>query len=98
MRFKLTAPLVHNRDCGDGCRIAQWAEGSTTHVLGKVLYVVNVFSQAGTIMEEGESFLEPVSPFTAGNTPAAAFMLVELHHAEREFNHAGLVVQNYDTA
>src|SRR6476469_4764857 len=98
MRFKFAAPLVHNGHGGDRRRIAQRTEGASQHVLGKIPDIVDVFFQSAAVVEAGEGFLEPVSAFTAGNTPAAAFMLVELHHAQRKFHHACLVVQNYDAA
>src|SRR5450432_4895731 len=49
-------------------------------------------------MEACQGFVETVRSFSARNTPAEALMLVELHHPQREFHHAGLIVQNHHTA
>ncbi len=42
--------------------------------------------------------LEPVGAFAAGDAPAAAFVLIEADGAEREFDDAGLVVDDDDAA
>src|SRR5262249_31479355 len=96
--FKLAAPFVHDRHRGNGRRVAQWAKCPSEHVLRQVPDVVDVFPQPATVMEAGERFLEPVGAFAAGNTPATTFVLVELHHAQGELHHAGLVVENHHAA
>src|SRR5882724_95951 len=98
VHFKLIAPLVHDRYGGYRGGITQWAEAPAQYALCQVLDVVDVLAQTAAVVEAGKRFLKPVCAFTAGNTPATAFMLVELHHAERKLDHAGLVVKDDDSA
>src|SRR5205807_9165079 len=60
--------------------------------------VVDVLAQAAAVVEARERLLEPVCTLAAGNAPATAFMLVKLHDAQRELDHAGLIVENDDPA
>src|SRR5271156_4524385 len=47
-------------------------------------------------MQPGERLLQPVRAFAAGDAPAAALMLVELHRAQRKLDHAyGLVEHDH---
>ena len=48
-------------------------------------------------VEPGEGFFQPVGSFPARDAPAAAFMLVELHGAQSEFDHADLVSSSTTT-
>src|SRR5258708_5365785 len=98
VRLEFAPPLVYDRHRRNRGRIAQWTERPTQHVLGQVLNVVDVLLQSAAIMEASESFLEPVSTFTAGNAPAATFVLVELHDSQGKFDHASLVVNHHNTA
>ena len=98
MHFKLVAPLVHDRYRWDRGGITQRAKTSAQYALRQVLDIVDVLAQAAAVMEAGERLLEPVCAFTAGNAPAAAFMLVKLHHAQREFDHASIFVAYNDAA
>src|SRR5579859_442775 len=92
--FKFAAPLVDDGHGRDGRGVAQWAKGAPQHVLGQVFDVVDVLAQPPAVVEAGKRLLEPVSAFAAGNAPAAALVLIELHDAQREFDHAGLVVDD----
>src|SRR5689334_7413091 len=98
MRFKLTAPLVDDGHRRNGGSITQRAEGPAKHVLCQILNVVDVFAQTAAVVEAGKRLFEPVSAFTAGDAPAATFMLIELHHAQCKLDHTGLVVEYHDTA
>src|SRR5579864_2210798 len=81
MHFKLITPLINNRHRRNGCGVTQRAESAAKHVLRQILDVVDVLAQAAAVVEARKRLLEPVCTLTAGNTPTAAFMLVELHHA-----------------
>src|SRR3954467_14060537 len=94
MCFKFVAPLVHNRHSRDGGGIAERAEGATKHVLRQVLDVINVLFHTRAIVEAGKGFLEPVCTLAAGNAPSAALVLVKLHDAEREFDHACSLIED----
>src|SRR5258708_39802941 len=98
VRLELASPLVHDRYGGDGGGVAQWAESSPQHVLREVPDVVDVLLQSCSGVEAGQRLLEPVRPFAAWDAPSAAFVLVELHDAQREFHHAGLLVEHDDAA
>src|SRR3954452_23599956 len=94
MCFKFVAPLVHDRHSRDGGGIAERAEGATKHVLRQVLDVINVLFHTRAIVEAGKGFLEPVCTLAAGNAPSAALVLVKLHDAEREFDHACSLIED----
>src|ERR1041385_3679688 len=98
MRFKFAAPFIDNRHGRNSRSIAQRAESPAQHVLRQVLDVVDVLAQAAAVVEARERLLEPICSFTARDAPAAAFMLVELHHAQRKLDHASRVVQYDDAA
>src|SRR5216684_6347603 len=94
MRFKFAAPFVYDRHRWDRRRIAQRTERPAQHVLGQVLDVVDVLLQPAAVVEARERLLQPVRAFAARNTPAATFVLVELHNAQGKFDHASLVVEH----
>src|SRR6267142_1752960 len=79
VRLELASPLVHDRHRWDSGGVAQRAERAAQHVLREVLNVVDIFLQPRPGVEAGQRLLEPVRPFAAGDTPSAAFVLVELH-------------------
>src|SRR5580658_7466946 len=93
--FKFLAKLFHKADGGHGRRIAQRAESAAHHVFRQVLNVVDVLGRAEAGMESGNRFLQPVRALAAGNAPAAALVLIEANRAERKFDNAGLVVNDY---
>src|SRR5204862_4876060 len=82
--FEFAAPFVHNGHCGNGGGIAERAERASQHVLCQVLDVIYIFFQTAAGMEAGKRLFQPVCAFAAGNTPATAFVLVELHDAQGE--------------
>ena len=45
-------------------------------------------------METDQRFFQPVGAFAARDAPSAAFVLVELHGAQRKFHDAGRVVEH----
>src|SRR5690348_12057971 len=96
VRFELVAPLVDDGHGRDRSSIAKWAESPAEHILGQILDVIDVLLHARALMEPGQSFLQPVSPFATGNAPAAALVLVELHYPQREFHHAGLIIEDHN--
>src|SRR5215467_2611045 len=46
-------------------------------------------------MESDQCLLQPIRSFAAGDAPSAAFVLVELHRAQSEFDYT-LRIINYD--
>src|SRR6185312_6477548 len=98
MRFEFAPPLIDNGHGRNRSSIAQRAESAAQHVLCQILDVVNVLAQTAAVVEPDQRLLEPVCSFTTGDAPTAAFMLVELHHPQRELDHAGRVVQDHDAA
>src|SRR4051812_35130698 len=72
---------------------------SEAHLLHyQVIDVVDIFLDSRPVVEARECLLEPVCAFAAWDTPSAAFMLVELHYAQCEFDHAGVFVAYDHTA
>src|SRR4051794_35446807 len=63
--------------------IAQWAERTPHHVLGEILYVVDILLLPAVEIHTRQGLLDPVRTLAAGNTPSAAFMLVELDRPQR---------------
>ena len=56
------------------------------------------FSTPPPACRPGERLLEPVRAFAAGNAPAAALVLVELHGAQGELDDADGLVEHDDAA
>src|SRR5260221_12277214 len=96
--FKFLTPLLYDGHGRDSSRVAQRTEGASQHVLRKIINVVNVAFLAAAGVKARKSLLQPVCTFTAGDTPSTAFMLVELHDAERELDHACVFVANDNSA
>src|SRR5580692_5113488 len=96
--FKLLAKLVNEGDGGHGGCVAQGAEGAAQHVLRQITNIVDIFGHAAARVEASERLLQPVGAFAAGNTPATALVLVELHGSQGKLHHADSVVQNHNAA
>src|SRR5579863_575839 len=92
--FKFFAKLLDESQGWHRCRIAERAEGAAHHVFGEVADIVDILRRAEAGMETRQGFFEPVGSFTAGNAPAAAFVLIEADGAECEFDDAGLIVDD----
>src|SRR5271165_1298982 len=98
MVFEFLAILLNVRNDRHCCRIAEWTERTSQHVLRQVFQVVDILCHAAAGMEARERLLHPVRAFTAGNAPATALVLVELGHPQGESDNAHLVVEHDDTA
>src|ERR1035441_8440392 len=93
--LELLAEFLHKGNRRHCRGITQRAEGTAQHVFRQVLDVVDILGLAKSGVETGQRLLQPVSTFAAGNTPAAAFVLVKTNSPQREFDHAGLIVDDY---
>src|SRR6185369_17264485 len=94
MRLKLVTEFLSHRNDGHCRRIAQRTERTSKHVLGEVLHVVDVLAQATACMEADQRFLQPIGSFTAGDTPSAAFVLIELRGSQSVSHDTGLIIEN----
>src|SRR3974377_515661 len=84
MIFKFFPVLLHVRNDGHRCRIAQRAKRPPQHVFRQILQVVDVLGHAAPRVKASERLLDPVCFFAAGNAPSAAFVLVKIDHPQRE--------------
>src|SRR5438552_4085740 len=98
MIFKFFSELLHNRNRRQRGCIAQRTEGASQHVFGQVLNVINVLSNAAACMKTSQCLFQPVSALAARNAPSTALVLIKLHDPEREFHHAGTVVDHDESA
>src|SRR4051812_14110694 len=98
MVFKLLPPVLDNGDSGKCCCVTECAERPSSHVIGQVHHLIDVFPHSTSIVETRERFLQPIGTFTTGNAPAATLVLIELHNAERNLHHAGLIVNGHDSS
>src|SRR5690242_7106792 len=98
MIFKLFSELLHKSQRWHGRGIAKRAERAAYHVFGEVADVVDVLGCAEPRVEPRQRLLEPVRSFAAGDAPAAALVLIEADGAQREFDDAGLVVDDHHAA
>src|SRR5208337_908395 len=94
MIFKFFSELFHERHGGHRCRVSERTECLSQHVLSQVIDVVDVLLQPSTRMEARERLLQPVGAFTAGDAPAATFMLIKLDGAQRELHNAGRIIEH----
>src|SRR5262249_3023115 len=76
--LKFIAPLLHDADSGQCCRIPKRAESTAKHVPGKLAHQVYVFTAAKSFVETVQHLSQPGRSFAAGNAPAAGFMGVKV--------------------
>ena len=80
-----------------GC-VAERAEGAAHHVFREVLHVIDILLCAAAVVDAGESLLDPVRAFAAGDAPSAGLVLVEGDGAEGEFDDRDGLVEHDDAA
>ena len=98
MRFELVAELLDDRDGRHRRRIAQRAERPAQHVLRNSPIRSMSLVRPAAVVEAVEHLLQPGGAFAAGDAPAAAFVRVEPHDAQRGLHHAGVFVQDHHAA
>jgi hypothetical protein len=62
--------------------------------LGHFINQVDVLRGAKSFIESGQHLFQPSGSLAAGNAPAAAFVLVELHDAQHRSDHIGILVHH----
>ena len=86
--FEFVPELLHDGDGRHGRRIAQRAERAPQHVLRNIADQVDVRARSLPLMEAGQDLFQPRRAFAARDAPAAAFVRVEAHDAQRGLHHA----------
>src|SRR5271154_179625 len=96
--FKLFAELLDEGDGGHGCCVTERTEGTTQHVFGEILNVVDILLIAAAVIDAGKGLPDPVRALAAGNAPAAGFVLVKSDGAQSEFHDGYSFIEHHDAA